>query len=57
MKWKSISLTVLFSVSILAQEDPKGPAVPTLGEWGLVLFIGLITLCALVFMRRRNAWQ
>lgn len=29
--------------------------VPTLGEWGLILFLGGLTMAALFFMRRRNA--
>ena len=56
MKWKSTIIGILFSISVLAHEDPDGAAVPTLGEWGFVLFSGLLTLCALVFMRRRSAW-
>ena len=55
MKWKSTILGILVSFSVLAQEDVNGAAVPTLGEWGMVLFVGLLTLCALVFMRRRGA--
>jgi hypothetical protein len=30
------------------------PTVPTLGEWGMIAFVGLLLLAALVFMRRRS---
>jgi hypothetical protein len=32
----------------------SGRTVPTLGEWGLLIFLGLLAVAALYFMRRRS---
>ncbi len=55
MKYISYLLLLSLAVPVIAEETSKvnSVATPTLGEWGLLVFVGFITICALYFMRRR----
>ena len=54
MKTKLVGwLFCLSACSLLAQEESRG-SVPTLGEWGTVTLLSMVTFGALFFMRKRS---
>ena len=52
MKYIGALLLMLAAQSVFGQDETL--SAPSLGEWGVVAFVGLLTFSALFFMRRKS---